>query len=190
MDIRTSFTEFIELVLSPVFLNSSTFGENRIRIFQYDPEDEIYVRQNLPYILRQNARFKLFDLYDVIIAILKQSDVLETYLELEGEGYKDLAYKGIAGSLRLGQGENEITKYISDRIHDGDIIIISGVGKAYPILRTHSLIASMQLKFKDQIVVVMYPGRYTERSFSLFSLFPDSNYYRAKLIVRGETYDH
>lgn len=190
MDIKTDFEEFTEIVLSPQFLNSNTLGENRIRIFQYDPKNEIYIRQNMPYILKQNARFKSFDLYEVIIDILKQNEVLDSYLELERDGYKDLAYNGIAGSLRLGHGENEITKYISDRINENDIIFITGVGKAYPILRTHTLIASMQIKFKDQMVVVMYPGKYTDRSFSLFSIFPDSNYYRAKLIVRGETYDH
>lgn len=61
----------------------------------------------------------------------------------------------------------------------GDVLILTGVGEVYPFLRVHALLENMHVEFSDIPVVVMYPGRFDGKCFSLFNKLNDGNYYRA-----------
>jgi hypothetical protein len=64
-----------------------------------------------------------------------------------------------------------------------DLLVITGVGSAYPLLRTHRLLNCLQPLLKRVPLVVFYPGKYTGQSLSLFGRLADDNYYRAFQLI-------
>lgn len=61
----------------------------------------------------------------------------------------------------------------------GDVLLITGVGEAYPFVRVHNVLNNMQSAFRDVPVVVAYPGAFDGGSLSLYGKLKDGNYYRA-----------
>ena len=59
------------------------------------------------------------------------------------------------------------------------MLLLTGVGEVYPLLRVHTLLDNMHVGFSDIPVIVTYPGRFDGRSFNLFNKLGDGNYYRA-----------
>ena len=74
------------------------------------------------------------------------------------------------------------------------IVLITGVGKAFPIIRSHTILNNLQSIFRRTPVVMMYPGRYeikNSMTLRLFERLDDDNYYRAFPLVerrRGSDY--
>ena len=68
---------------------------------------------------------------------------------------------------------------IRDSHKHGDILLITGVGKVYPFMRSHNILDNLQHIFSDIPVVLLYPGTYNGQELSLFDEFQDGNYYRA-----------
>ena len=63
------------------------------------------------------------------------------------------------------------------------MLLLTGVGAAYPMLRSHTLLAGLQATMKDKPVVMFYPGRYDGFSLRLFNKLADDHYYRAFRLV-------
>lgn len=63
--------------------------------------------------------------------------------------------------------------------HRGDVVLIHGVGRVYPYMRSHHILNNLQHVFDDVPVVLFYPGEYSGQSLTLFGEFQDDNYYRA-----------
>ena len=61
----------------------------------------------------------------------------------------------------------------------GDVILITGVGEAFPFIRVHALLEAMQPHFNDIPILVMYPGTFDGRSVKLFDKLTPNPYYRA-----------
>ena len=61
----------------------------------------------------------------------------------------------------------------------GDVILLTGVGEVFPLLRVHNLLNDMLADFGTVPVVVMYPGSFDGRQLKLFNKENASNYYRA-----------
>ena len=61
----------------------------------------------------------------------------------------------------------------------GDVILITGVGEAFPFIRVHALLDAMQPHFTDVPVLVMYPGQFDGRNLRLFDKLTPNPYYRA-----------
>ena len=61
----------------------------------------------------------------------------------------------------------------------GDVILITGVGAAFPFIRIHTLLDAMQPRFSDVPVLVMYPGTFNGHYVRLFDKLTPNPYYRA-----------
>ena len=66
---------------------------------------------------------------------------------------------------------------------NGDVLLITGVGEAYPFIRVHALLDAMQPHFSDVPVLVMYPGTYDGHYVSLFDKLTPNPYYRAFNVI-------
>ena len=64
-----------------------------------------------------------------------------------------------------------------------DLVILTGVGSAYPILRTHTLLSALHPLMKDTPLLMLYPGKYDGYSFRLFNKLSEDHYYRAFRLV-------
>ena len=61
----------------------------------------------------------------------------------------------------------------------GDILLISGIGKVYPFMRSHKILDNIQHIFADIPVLMLYPGTFDGQDLGLFGKFLDGHYYRA-----------
>jgi len=74
---------------------------------------------------------------------------------------------------------------------DTQIILITGVGNAYPIVRAHTVLGSLPSVTTNIPVVLFFPGKYRPSeaqgsSLELFGEFTDDQFYRAKDITELE----
>ena len=73
-----------------------------------------------------------------------------------------------------------LLEYMKYEPHEpGDILLLTGVGKIYPFLRSHMMLDSMQRYFEDIPIVMFYPGSFNGQDLGLFGRFLDGHYYRA-----------
>jgi hypothetical protein len=64
-----------------------------------------------------------------------------------------------------------------------DLVLVSGVGSAYPLLRTHNLLNNLHHRMGNTPLVLFYPGVYDGQSLRLFGILEDKPYYRAFRLV-------
>lgn len=169
-------------------------GDMKFFIFDFNPKDEIRVRDEVQKAINANAEIVSFDLYEMMLEIIKENGYFETIKNMESEYEKELLLEEVfQPMLALEQTGNEILNRFKHRVADDGkhIVLINGVGKAYPIIRSHTILNNLQSIFKRNPVVMMYPGRFSARKghLKLFDRLLDDNYYRATPIIeRGEDY--
>jgi hypothetical protein len=171
---------------------NKTAGDMKFFIFDYDPKDELIVRDEIIKVIRNNSEIVPFDLYDMMIQSINQNGYFETIKTIEKDYDKGLLLNEVfQPMLALEQTGNDILKQFSNSVPDNGmhIILIVGVGKSYPVIRSHTILNNLQSIFKNNPVVMMYPGRFSVRKghLKLFDRLDDDNYYRAfPIIERGE----
>ena len=69
--------------------------------------------------------------------------------------------------------------YIVSNTPEESIIFVTGVGKVYPLVRSHTVLNSLHQKLYKVPVIMFFPGEYTGQKLNLFNAVTDDNYYRA-----------
>ena len=64
-----------------------------------------------------------------------------------------------------------------------DMMIFTGVGAAYPLVRSHTLLNALHPLMKNTPLLMFFPGRYDGYSLRLFNKLTDKHYYRAFRLV-------
>ena len=64
------------------------------------------------------------------------------------------------------------------------MVFLTGIGKCYPILRSHKVLNNLHQAFVRSPVVMFFPGTYNEQELILFNEIKDDNYYRAFRLVK------
>jgi len=171
---------------------NKTAGDMKFYIFDYDPKEEMRVREVTQKAIKSNPEIIYFDLYEMMLEIIKENGYFDTIKQMEKDYDKSLLLQEVfQPMLALEQTGNEILNRFSSRVHDDGthIILIAGVGKSYPVIRSHTILNNLQSIFKRNPVVMMYPGTFSARKghLKLFNRLDDDNYYRAfPIIDRGE----
>lgn len=162
-------------------------NEVNYHIFDYDPEDELVVANEITSISKSMDSVKVFNVYDIVCEILKENNYLDKVFDLESTKGSQTANSAIIGVLSVGKSGNLIVDKIAEGVSKGDTILITGIGQVYQIIRTHILMSTLQNVVNDSNnpVIILYPGSYDGQTLSLFNVFPVENYYRAfKLVER------
>ena len=175
-------------VISDDFLSGSGIGnEIAFYIFDYPPEDELrvrdYLRTLLDHIPRQKhgLRVKHIDLFKFVLEYLKSRNLLDKALQMQRDKGDEALKKALAGPLhesKLGSLFAEVA-----RPDQQDLVIVSGVGSVWPLLRSHALLNNLQPVMGKTPLVMFYPGRYDGQSLRLFGKIKNNNYYRAFKLV-------
>lgn len=174
----------------------SSFRENKglgnevgYYIFDYPAEQELYVRERIEYIRKKNESSDddysvvVFDLYDITIDILKKKGYLEKCFEFEkSKGFERIT-KSVSSMLRITSSDSLIVKHIEDNTPEKAVVFITGIGKCYPILRSHTVLNNLHQVIDNVPVVLFYPGNYDGQELVLFGEIKDDNYYRAFKLV-------
>lgn len=159
-------------------------------IFDYNPKYEIKVRNEVKHLKDEinNSNIGIniieFDLYEIILDILKSKGYLEKTFALEKKRGKNTAKQAITKMLKLSTDSNLIVNYIKERYSPDSIIFITGVGKAYPLLRSHNVLNNLSQQVDDVPVIMFFPGQYSGLDLLLFNTIKDSNYYKADLLIK------
>ncbi len=169
--------------------NKGLGNEIGFHIFDYNPEDELIVRNRIAYIKEQTKHdpFEIqeFDLFQIMVEILEEKKYLEKTFVMEKKKGTEKILVPIRRALRVNQNDDLIVQYIKDRISDNAIVFLTGIGKAWPIIRSHTVLNSLHAVVEDVPLVMFFPGTYDGQSLILFNEFKDDNYYRAfRLIER------
>lgn len=159
-------------------------------IFDYDPKYELEVRKEVERVKNKinNSNIGIniieFDLYEIILDILKSKGYLEKTFQLEKSDGKNIAKQAVTKMLKLSSDSNLIVNYIKERYSPDSIIFITGVGKAYPIIRSHNVLNNLSQQVDDIPVIMFFPGQYSGLDLLLFNTIKDSNFYKADLFIK------
>lgn len=178
------------MIQKPSFRQNKGLGnEVGYYIFDYPAEKEMLVRERVEFIRKKNEkssddfRVVVFDLYNIIIEILKDKGYLEKCYEFEKKKGFERITKSVGNMLRITSKDSLIVNYIRENTPDKAIVFLTGIGKCYPILRSHTVLNNLHQVIDNVPVVMFYPGKYDGQELVLFSEIKDDNYYRAFRLV-------
>ncbi len=171
-------------------MNKGLGNEVGYYIFDYDPQYELKVRRHVAYLKNKinnnsNSPFEIkeFDLYNIIIEILQEKGYLDKFFDYEKTKGKEFAKKAIVKLLKLGSESNLIINHIKNKTPENSIVFLTGVGKSYPLLRSHNVLNNLHQVLDEVPVIMFFPGKYSGNDLILFGTIHDNNYYRAFPLV-------
>lgn len=184
------------LDLAERLIKSDSFRKNKglgnevgYYVFDYQAETELIVRERVAYMKNKNSRgtdgFELvvFDLYDIIIDILEKEGFLEQCFKFEKKKGFERIIKSVGNLLKINDSDSLIVKHIQENTPEDAVVFLIGIGKCYPILRSHKVLNNLHQALDRVPVVLFYPGKYDGQELVLFSSIKDDNYYRAFKLV-------
>jgi hypothetical protein len=175
-------------IISDEFLAGSGIGnEIAFYIFDYPPEDELRVRDHIHFLLdhipktKPELRVKHVNLFDFVLEYLRSRNLLDRALTMQREKGDAALRKALEGPLH----ENKIGPIFAQAAQPDqhDLVMVSGVGSVYPLLRSHTLLNNLHSVMGRTPLVMFYPGRYDGQSLRLFGKLKNVNYYRAFRLV-------
>jgi len=188
VNINKRLNKIKDKIIDPKFIEGYGLGnEVGYYIFDYDPQDELIVREHIRTLKRifkrerYNRKVIEFDLYDMLITFAKEKNIFEKIFEVEEKEGRDHLYIALTA---FAKPDIFIERIVKDtRKVEANVVFITGVGKVYPFVRSHTILNSLQEKMDDIPVIMFYPGKYDGLSLNLFNQFMDENYYRAFQLV-------
>ena len=181
--------QILPRVRSEDFLSSKGLGnEIGFWIFDYPPEREVMMRDFLTHTVlpaleksQPPLRVAHINLFALVTSILEERNLLEKVFQMQ-QNKGDAA---VLEALRPVLKEDKLAQKIVDQfdLSTSDVFMISGVGSAYPMLRTHTLLSALHPLMGDTPLLMFFPGRYDGYSLKLFNKLSDDHYYRAFRLV-------
>ena len=150
------------LISDELLTNKGLGNEIGFYIFDYPPEFELEMREHVNYIIRQlpkkksDLKYKHINLFDLVIGYLKQRKLLDRAIQIQlKKGDQELlkAIKGILGADKVAKA------FVTEaEPQSNDLILVSGIGSVYPLLRSHNLLNNLHSLMDDKPLVMFYPG--------------------------------
>jgi hypothetical protein len=170
------------------FLSGQGLGnEIAFYLFDYLPEAELQVRDFLRTLLehlpkhRPGLRVNHVNLFDFVLDYLKSRNLLDKAIRMQRDQGDAALKKALAGPLHESRLGALFAKVAQPDQHD--LVIVSGVGSVWPLLRAHALLNNLHAVMGQTPLVMFYPGRYDGQSLRLFGKLKNNNYYRAFKLV-------
>ena len=192
IELENRLNKLEEKIKQPNFKKNKGLGnEVGYYVFDYPAEYELLVRERIEYLAskyeNENHDFRIvvFDLYDIIIDNLIREGFLDICMDFEkSKGFSEIT-KAVNEMLRMEEDNqsNEILAHIKNNTPSNSIVFLKGVGKCFPMLRSHKILNNLHQFIDDVPVIMFFPGKYDGQSLMLFSEIKDDNYYRAFKLV-------
>ncbi|MBQ4853605.1 DUF1788 domain-containing protein [Rhodanobacter sp. B2A1Ga4] len=182
---RERLNRILPKISSADFLTNKGLGnEIGFWVFDYPAEQEMVVRGFIadiliPGLARQQPvlRPAVVNLFDLIVDLLEDRKLYDRVLSIQNDKGNDAALAALRPVLK----EDKLAQRIASQIdfQQVEMLLLTGVGAAYPMLRSHTLLTALQPIMNHTPVVMFYPGRYDGFSLRLFNTLADDHYYRA-----------
>lgn len=183
--------ELERIITNPDFFNNDgRANEVNYWVFDYPAEKELEVRNAVKRLVKKNKlgysshQLVEYDIYDFVIDSLEKEGYLEATYDLEKNMGMDIVIESIFDLLEFNEKDNWFIKHVKENTPDNAIVMLTGVGKIFPILRSHKILNNLSMAFRTVPVVLFFPGVYDEQSLQLFGVLKDDNYYRAFRLVK------
>jgi len=193
LSLEERLNQILPRVTSRDFLDSKGLGnEIGFWIFDYPPDREMDVRDFLsgtvvPALGKQSPaiRCAVVDLLALVTELLEERKLLDKAIAMQQTKGND----GALAALRSVLKEDKLAQKIAD-LHDIaalDLLVLTGVGAVYPMLRTHTLLSALHPIMGKTPLLMFFPGRYDGHSLRLFNTLAEDHYYRAFRLVPETT---
>lgn len=191
-DIYARLDEMEMLIKKPSFRQSKgRANEVNYWVFDYEPRFELEVRERIEYLKNKISKstngFELvvYDLYDMIIDFLENKGFIDKCCQFEQKKGFEKITKAVNNAMKINDDDSVIVQYIRDNTPEDAVVFLTGIGKCYPILRSHKVLNNLHQGFVRVPVVMFFPGVYNEQELILFDEIKDDNYYRAFKLVKN-----
>ncbi|MDR2832804.1 MAG: DUF1788 domain-containing protein, partial [Streptococcaceae bacterium] len=123
----------------------------------------------------------MFNLYKIMLDYLEERGFTEKAYQMEQRRGMQKLIESIGRLLKMDQAEenNIFFEYVNEQTPKKAVVILTGIGELYPLVRAHSILNKMHQVFDRVPVVMMYPGEYDKLSLTILNTNKDDNYYRA-----------
>lgn len=186
-DLQSRLDRIRQRITSPEFLQGRGLGKDvPFYAFDYPAQAELQVSDHLDWLLDDIARktelhIGNINVFELAIDHLKSRGLYDRSLSMEAaKGLPDLlnALKGPLDPSKLSAAL--MARFAGQKL---DMVFLTGVGAAYPLVRTHSLLNNLQPLLGNVPLVLFYPGRFNGLSLQLFGDLQETPYYRAFRLV-------
>lgn len=193
LSLEERLNQILPRVTSRDFLESKGLGnEIGFWIFDYPPERELDVRDFvsgtvLPALGKQTPplRTAAVNLLSLVTDLLEERKLLDKAIEMQTGKGDDSTLAALRSVLK----EDKLAQKIATQfdVPNLDLLIITGVGAVYPMLRTHTLLSALHPIMGKTPLLMFFPGRYDGHSLRLFNTLAEDHYYRAFRLVPENT---
>lgn len=180
--------EILPRITSDDFLNARGIGnEIAFFIFDYPPDAELQVREHITFLLEQipkkkpGLRVKPINLLQFVVDHLRDRKLLEKTFELQRQKGDAFVLKQLEKILHPEKLTPLFAEVVQPDQHD--LVLVSGVGSVWPLMRTHSLLNNLHPIMGRTPLVMFYPGKYDMKTLRLFGKIRSDNYYRAFRLI-------
>ena len=152
-------------------------NEVNIRMFCYEAKDEMTIRYFIEHLQDTQLQCNptIINIYQVFLKLCENSRMLDKLPNLEKSKGHEFLQEHFETRYDGGKYAEEIMKEFPE---DGDVLILTGIGEAFPFMRVHVLLNALQ-DYTEKPIVAMYPGVFDGHYVKLFNLLNPNPYYRA-----------
>lgn len=186
-----SLTERLNKILPRItskdFLTSKGLGnEIGFWVFDYPAERELEIRDFLAGILipglkASDINARSVNLFQLVKEILVERNLLEKAIQMQQAKGDESTLAALRSVLK----EDKLAQKIAAQfdIPNLDLLILTGVGSVYPMLRTHTLLSALHPIMGNTPLLMFFPGKYDGHSLRLFNTLAEDHYYRAFRLI-------
>jgi hypothetical protein len=187
-DFEDRLNQILPKIMSDDFLGGRGLGnEIAFFIFDYPPEEERRMRQHIKFLLEHIPKHKAklrvahVNLFDFVIDHLRKRELLDKTLELQRTKGGDFVLRQLEKILH----PDKLVPLLAEQVKpvDKDLVLISGVGNVWPLMRSHTLLNNLHPVMGQTPLVMFYPGKYDGQTLRLFGKIKSDNYYRAFRLI-------
>jgi hypothetical protein len=168
-------------------------------IWPYAPTDELWAQAAVARLVnrlqtKDGRTVVTIDLFDLSCELLAERgpDMLDQLDEVEPTLTRD----DLRDALQLMlDPQTHLAPAIRRRLDqrpDYDICFLTGIGRVYPFIRSHTVLNNLATAMPRKPMVMLFPGEYRQSAtlgsaLVLFGQLSDDQYYRAKNILEQES---
>lgn len=179
---------FDRITSDELLQNKGLSKEIGFYIFDYAPEKELEIRDHIEFVLKHLKKKKPelrvihINLFQLIVDYLKNRKLLDRVLQIQQTNGNQAFLKALKGPLEAKKIAEVFVEKADPK--NNDLVILSGVGNTWPLLRSHNLLNNLHSLMEGIPLVMFYPGVYTGQGLQLFGRLKEKNYYRAFQLVK------
>ncbi len=191
--------QILPRITDEAFLSSEGIGnEIACYIFDYPAREELKVREHIEVMMRHlsnnytDLRVLHLNLLDVVLAYLEKRNLFDKTLKMQAAKGDSAVLRALKGPLAAEKIRDFIAAEYAPAEHD--LLLLSGVGSIWPMLRAHSLLNCLHTIMGKTPLVMFYPGSFDGTTLQLFDQIASTTskpgtrpYYRAFILVPGGT---